>query len=661
MKPKDVFAERVPFFEPYKIYVEAEATVAAGLNTLGRRVSPEIEDYVDFLRVLSVAKNGKVCSEREQAQAISALEQAGKANSTNINDDNIPVLTQTGRMLPLEEVFKMDVAFWSKRFADTDVEFMHVHITAPRILKSVRRISEAAQEVLEAEPLLSRDRSTEALCLQLQSLIRSNEFSRALVRLASDECGHRASYNPNFADWRVCAAVEIRTVLELERNAETLRIGSSDVDFFVDVDSKKVWIATRSIKGVRPKMAKAINRLMGDFGLRDLSPLEAILRVRKEEISSELDDRGIMSWDLPERRRPDWSVVPEDSIEPADDETGADAGYAEAEEGFERDTSATVSPETPGTTVTPEEDAAEGEEPAIAGERATRAVGSHAEDRPGTSAQRIGSERPLVGSRNPPTKTPRSEQSSERPTDSLGRGTSPAPEEFEDVMAGRDDSSTSRTPRGRYVTYVVADNTNHPLDAADPPAGSEAYIQKMEIGRFAVARVVEFERSRGHVPREMPHLNPGYDVESQGPSGDVIYIEVKGRDGPWDAAGVGLTATEFSFAQKRADSAWLYIVEFARDDDQAKIYRIQNPANKVTMFCFDQGWRAAGEQDPEASLGPPARAVRVSHHGSHSDLPTRPNPRTPDMGADGAGVRGPRPFRLSRRRRARGRCVSRPA
>lgn len=260
VKPRDVFAEHVQFFEPYKIRVDAEATIAAGLDTLGRRVSPETADYVDFLRLLAASKDGGICSEREHAQALNALEQVGKANGTNVIDDDTPVLTQTDRVLPIEEVFKMDVPFWSKRFADTQVEFIYPHVMAPRILKAVRRISEAAQEVLEAEPLPSRDRGIgiEALCFHLQALIRSREFSRALIRLASHECGYSLdSYNPNFADFQVCPAVEIRTVLELEREGEILRMGSHDVDFFVDGGSEKVWIATRSIKGVQHKLAKA--------------------------------------------------------------------------------------------------------------------------------------------------------------------------------------------------------------------------------------------------------------------------------------------------------------------------------------------------------------------------------------------------------------------
>jgi superfamily II DNA or RNA helicase len=47
--------------------------------------------------------------------------------------------------------------------------------------------------------------------------------------------------------------------------------------------------------------------------------------------------------------------------------------------------------------------------------------------------------------------------------------------------------------------------------------------------RRAVDAVLAAERRLGRVPREMPHNNPGYDIESRCPDGHLIFIEVKGR------------------------------------------------------------------------------------------------------------------------------------
>jgi hypothetical protein len=133
----------------------------------------------------------------------------------------------------------------------------------------------------------------------------------------------------------------------------------------------------------------------------------------------------------------------------------------------------------------------------------------------------------------------------------------------------------------------------------------------MEISRAAVRRVLAFEESLGRTAREMSHSNPGYDVESTDAAGDIHYIEVKGIEGPWDQAGVRLSGIQFRFAQKMDVAAWLYVVEFARDDDRAVVHRIQNPANKANVFCFDPGWRAAGQQEPEAAPRPPAEGETI--------------------------------------------------
>jgi superfamily II DNA or RNA helicase len=47
--------------------------------------------------------------------------------------------------------------------------------------------------------------------------------------------------------------------------------------------------------------------------------------------------------------------------------------------------------------------------------------------------------------------------------------------------------------------------------------------------RAAVDAVLRAERALGRRPTEMPHNNPGFDIESLDPDGDVWHLEVKGR------------------------------------------------------------------------------------------------------------------------------------
>jgi SNF2 family DNA or RNA helicase len=50
-----------------------------------------------------------------------------------------------------------------------------------------------------------------------------------------------------------------------------------------------------------------------------------------------------------------------------------------------------------------------------------------------------------------------------------------------------------------------------------------------ETDHRAIAAVLRAERALGRLPREMPHNNPGYDIESRCLDGHLVYIEVKGR------------------------------------------------------------------------------------------------------------------------------------
>ena len=91
-------------------------------------------------------------------------------------------------------------------------------------------------------------------------------------------------------------------------------------------------------------------------------------------------------------------------------------------------------------------------------------------------------------------------------------------------------------------------------------------------------------------------MHPAYDIKSFDQEGNVArLIEVKGIDGEWVELGVGLKKRQFSEAWTERDGYWLYVVEFARDPERARVYPIQSPAEKVDEFFFDQNWRDVAE------------------------------------------------------------------
>lgn len=153
---------------------------------------------------------------------------------------------------------------------------------------------------------------------------------------------------------------------------------------------------------------------------------------------------------------------------------------------------------------------------------------------------------------------------------------------------GSSRGASSGAPRNRLRSYVVRDN------GADQADSTEGIGERDEVDRAGVTAVVDYETQAGRVPAVQPHNNPGYDILSTFADEEIArYIEVKSSDGPWDQLGVGLSHTQFSQAQLVEDQYWLYVVEYARDEERRRIWPIPDPARQVTEFMFDDGWKDA--------------------------------------------------------------------
>jgi len=162
------------------------------------------------------------------------------------------------------------------------------------------------------------------------------------------------------------------------------------------------------------------------------------------------------------------------------------------------------------------------------------------------------------------------------------------PETPSGAGAGRPAGSGSRAVKhGRLRSYVMPDGES---DAADGDG------QRSAIDQAGVRRVLDYERRAGRYPNPMPHENPGYDVESFDQEDRLVrHIEVKSTAGAWDDMGVGLTRRQFEFALEHPATFWLYVVEFALDDENAKVSPIPDPIGQADEFRFDSGWSAISE------------------------------------------------------------------
>lgn len=149
-------------------------------------------------------------------------------------------------------------------------------------------------------------------------------------------------------------------------------------------------------------------------------------------------------------------------------------------------------------------------------------------------------------------------------------------------------SIAAAPPRVAGATLVVPAGW---FDALDDPHGAEAHAKETErVERIAVDAVLAIEASLRHGATEMPHNNPGYDIESETPSG-LDFIEVKGRvDGGTTFV---LTRQEAVTALNKLDHSVLALVRVHADATTTVRY-VRAPLNEPIP-----PWQSAIESDWE--------------------------------------------------------------
>ncbi len=173
----------------------------------------------------------------------------------------------------------------------------------------------------------------------------------------------------------------------------------------------------------------------------------------------------------------------------------------------------------------------------------------------------------------------------------------PAAESLIGGVRGRSGVRVSTPRQGRPVLRSYIPAPADPTASADPN-NDEARQERSPVDEAGVRHVLDYELQAGRTPKEMPHKNPGYDVESRDQSGAVIrFIEVKSFSGRWGNTYADLSRRQFEKATELGDVFWLYVVERAESDD-FRIHPIPNPVVKANHFMFDDGWRALAEPTP---------------------------------------------------------------
>lgn len=166
---------------------------------------------------------------------------------------------------------------------------------------------------------------------------------------------------------------------------------------------------------------------------------------------------------------------------------------------------------------------------------------------------------------------------------------------------GKAPGASRKKSRPVLRSYLPAPEIADSLSTAIPDTDDKG---RSPVDQAGIRRVMNFESAAGRTPKEMPHKNPGYDIESRDATGKIArYVEVKSFSGQWRDTYAVLSRPQFDKALDLGDLFWLYVVERAESDDDFSIHRIQNPPVKANHFMFDDGWRATAEAVPVSEEG----------------------------------------------------------
>ncbi|QOK22330.1 DUF3883 domain-containing protein [Janibacter indicus] len=157
-----------------------------------------------------------------------------------------------------------------------------------------------------------------------------------------------------------------------------------------------------------------------------------------------------------------------------------------------------------------------------------------------------------------------------------------------------------RPPRVTGACLVI---TQGWLDALiDPEAAEHRAKETVRIERLAVDAVLRVEHALSHHPTEMPHNNPGYDIESQTPDG-LDFIEVKGR--VTGGTTFVLTRQEAVTALNKGDRSVLALVRVG-DDDTTTVRYLRHPMTQPidpraarVEYDWEPFWNDATEMSQE--------------------------------------------------------------
>jgi sacsin len=268
--------------------------VRRGLTRIGRRPGADATDIVATLESIDAAQRAIGGGPLEEVELQLALRLLRRLQDLALPEDaraRLLVPTQAGDLRPLAQVRVDDAPWFSARIHSDALAVVHPRIALELIDRlGVRRLSTTTREQLAGRPALSGNVDKQHFCRQLTATIHHPAFAAGVARILAQQGAVAGAGLALLAELRVVASDRLVTHLRVEGVAEPL--GAEEVAVFADEEQRAVYVSGDHWDSVVVQICEAINRLV-DSALRDLSHLEAILRIGPDDIVALLDHRRV--------------------------------------------------------------------------------------------------------------------------------------------------------------------------------------------------------------------------------------------------------------------------------------------------------------------------------------------------------------------------------
>lgn len=293
-QPKHAFLDNVAFFGNRRITIPSSNSHSEVYQLLGQRISPAVQDYLDFLTELSVEYGNNALNERDKNCAIQVL---GRLESQQLLEGvavkNIPILTANNTLCSADKVLIPD-APWRKDYIDSN-RILHDLISAKFALEvgCLSLLKDAVERPTTVK--LSRNTKSCDWCLEWQNTLNSSELRSGLQRLIF----HDRESEPILdliwlAKATVSAASQINVDLFLSDETH-IATGIPGTQYFDEFNKTFHIISSASRYIMLSYLAESINDRLGEYAVKNLLPLASIIDAEPRHIHSLLNELRIRS------------------------------------------------------------------------------------------------------------------------------------------------------------------------------------------------------------------------------------------------------------------------------------------------------------------------------------------------------------------------------